>query len=222
MIPVISLTTMPRRGPQIEPVLDSLLAQGYPVFLWVPRDVTRTGDKWGKVPEFFRKVNWAWVDDQGPATKLLPALKQFDTVIVADDDMVYGPGWADGLVAWAEKLPQCAVAYRGRLMKRGVPYAKSKVVSNPPEPMEVGLITGVYGVLYRREFFADTIFEEWRDCPLNDDVMVSAHLRKRGVPMMVVPRPCTITKQPQWHTQPIHWVNRKGKTDLALREVYWT
>ena len=61
---VISLTTMPERGRRIEPVLDSLLAQGLPVFLWLPTVVTRTGSKWDKVPEFFEKVRaWYGHDD---------------------------------------------------------------------------------------------------------------------------------------------------------------
>ncbi|MFA7177601.1 MAG: hypothetical protein WC114_10160 [Smithellaceae bacterium] len=222
MTAIISLTTMPERGPRIEPVLDSLLAQGLPVFLWLPTVVTRTGSTWGKVPEFFDKVHWEFVDDMGPATKLLPALKAgFDTVLTADDDHVYGAGWAKGLLDWSEKRPDAALGYRGRRLKRNEGYTGSKCVKNPREPVPVDLITGVRGALYNREFFDPSIFDEWKACPSNDDIAFSAHLTRRGVPMLVIPRHCEMTKQSQWSSKPVFKVNRGAVNDKAVRKLFW-
>jgi len=219
---VISLTTTPSRGPQIEPVLDRLLAQGPPVYLWVPRQLTRTGETWDSIPKFFNKVRWEFVDDQGPITKLLPALYLHDIVITADDDVYYGEGWASGLLEWAAKLPNAAVAYRGRQIQEGVSYAKSRVIRRPRRPHEVSLITGVFGALYRKSFFSHTIFSEWQQCPTNDDVVISAHLMKRGVPMTVVPMRCDLSDHKRLQrTAPLMWHNNTGPTDEGLRNVYW-
>jgi hypothetical protein len=52
-------------------------------------------------------------------------------------------------------------------------------------------------------------------------VAFSAHLRKRGVPVMIVPRKCTIRKLAHWQTKPVHHVNQRGPNDRALEEVFW-
>lgn len=219
---VISLTTMPERGPRIEPVLDSLLAQGLDVYLWLPKVVARTGSTWNGVPKFFDKVHWEFVDDMGPATKLLPAIQAgFDTILTADDDHVYGPGWAKGLIDWAEKRPDAALGYRGRRLKKNEGYAGSKCVKNPREPVPVDLITGVRGALYNREFFDPSIFDEWQACPTNDDITIGAHLHRKGVPMLVIPRRCDMAKQKHWSAKPAFKVNRGAVNDSAVRKLYW-
>ena len=192
---VISLTTIPSRLDSLPRCVEGLVGQGLPVYMWLPRYVARLGDGFAEVPAFLEMegVHAEIVEDRGPATKLLPALERFEVVLTADDDHLYGPGWAAGLLAWAERRPAAALGYRGRRFVGGLSYQRSRKVVNPPKPVPVDLITGVHGALYRRRSFSDGFTEEWAGWPLNDDIVTSGHLWRRGVPLLVIPRHCRIT-----------------------------
>lgn len=224
MSAVISMTTLPSRINYLEQCVKSLMAQGPPVYMWLPRYVERIGAGFDEVPGFLQELDVyvEIVEDQGPATKLLPALKRFDTVLTADDDHVYGKGWADGLLTWAKKRPDAALGYRGRLFGPSLCYNKSRVIKRPKNPMMVDLITGVEGALYRRELFSDSIFEEWQECPHNDDIVFSSHLWRRDVPMLVIPGSCEIRGMDSDRIDPLYAENVHGKrlNDDGLRKCY--
>jgi len=193
---VISLTTIPSRAGYLRRCVESLVGQGPPVYVWLPRYIVRLmAPGFEEAPGFLAELgaHAEIVEDRGPATKLLPALERFEMVITADDDHVYGPGWAAGLMRWAERRPGAALGYRGRRFVNGLDYKRSRKILNPARPMRVDLITGVHGGLYRREFFGEGFAEEWASWPLNDDIVASGHLWRRGVPMLIVPRRCKIT-----------------------------
>ena len=216
----ISLTTTPARKHEIEPVLDSLIAQGLPVCLWVPRTFSRTGEDFGEWPDFFSKVNAVAVNDEGPITKLLPALRAgYDVVLTADDDMIYGPGWAAGLLACAEANPHAAIVYRGRQIDEGGRYKQARPVIGVDEP--VNFVTGVYGALYRRKHFDPRIFVEWMDCPSNDDVVISAHLLRRGVPVKVATPAPQVEATIATETAPLYPGNNRGVTQDGINRLMW-
>lgn len=219
----ISLTTIPSRIDHIKPCIDSLLRQGFPVYVWVPEYCRRTGDDLDGIPGFLYRdgIRVATVEDRGPITKLLPALEcGFDRVLTADDDHVYGDGWADELVAYSDEHPAQAVAYRGRVF-RGRKYNETDLIAGPDGPKEVEFITGVKGALYRREFFDKSIFEEWKSWLHNDDIVISAHLKKRGVRMTVIPRPCEIKHYSVASVDNL-WDDGNGRrNDEGLEKVYW-
>jgi len=192
---VISLTTIPDRIAQIEPILAALCEQGLPVHLWPVERIKRSPTKL-VLPDFLINypVQVRVVKDRGPLTKLLPALcLDYDYIITADDDVLYGKGWAAGLLNWAEALPGVALAYRGRILT-GRGYTKSKLIQyhRIKKPVAVDVITGVFGALYPRAVFARSIFTEWRAWSTNDDLMIAAHLKRRNVPRYVVPGGCKI------------------------------
>lgn len=191
---IISLTTIPSRLETLPQCVESLVAQGLPIYVWLPRYVARLDDGFDQIPAFLEMegVHAEIVEDCGPATKLLPALERFEVVITADDDHLYGPGWAAGLLAWAERRPAAALGYRGRRFMNGLSYQLSRKVSNPPRPVRVDLITGVHGALYRRRSFDNGFAGEWAGWPANDDIVTSGHLWRRRVPLLVVPRKCRI------------------------------
>ncbi len=59
---------------------------------------------------------------------------------------------------------------------------------NVKSPRVVDIVTGVYGVLYNSEWFdVDTIAEEAKLFPGNDDIVISGHLRDRGIQRVAVP-----------------------------------
>ena len=114
------------------------------------------------------------------------------------------------------------MCYRGRVFDSSKSYNKSEIVSLTHRLVE--LITSVEGVIYRRGFFSATIFEEWRQWEINDDIVISAHLRRRKVPMLVVPIPkgCHIKRLGTAHIDPLYALNVAGnKNDEGLTKVFW-
>ena len=190
---VISVTTIPDRIGRIGPCLKSLVAQGLPVYLWAVPKIARSETRLELVPKF-EGVNVELVADRGPLTKFLPAFERgFDIIITADDDCIYGPGWANRLLSWSKKLPGSAIGYRGRKL-RGPHYVKAlPVFRDVKRPTSVDIITGTHGALYRSELFEESISNEWKLWPENDDLVITAHLQRLGVPRYVVPGSCKIT-----------------------------
>lgn len=219
---VISLTTLPSRINHLGRCVESLVAQGPPVYIWLPRYVERTGGGFNDVPGFLREldVHVEIVEDQGPATKLLPALERFATVITADDDSIFGDGWARGLLEWAEKRPDAALGYRGRRFGKELRYNRSQQVRSRKQARPVHLIASVDGTLYHRHHFDDSIFKEWKEWPLNDDIVICGHLWRRGVPMLVIPRHCTIRATQAHEINELWQQNRYGLNDKALKLFY--
>lgn len=223
MSAVISLTTIPDRIAGIEPCIKSLCAQGLPVYLWAVRKIARSTTVLGDLPGFLSAypVHVQIVDDRGPITKLLPALEAgFDTILTADDDCVYGDGWARGLLDCAADWPGRALGYRGRVLT-GKGYHDSKLVlKRCTKPTHVDIITGVFGALYTRRMFDRGIYAEWKAWPLNDDLVIAAHLKRRGVERLVVPRPCSVTRYGVQAVKPLYAVNTTRKdrrNDEGLR-----
>ena len=224
--PIISLTTIPTRIAHIQPCIDSLLTQGLPVYLWIPEEVIRIKAVTTAIPGFLRNrpnLTVTIVPDRGPITKLLPALEAgHEMIITADDDHAYGTHWATGLLEQAEKRPDAAICYRGRVFGKGRRYRQSKVISG--ELRQVDLITGVKGALYRARFFDAGIFEEWRGWPMNDDIVICTHLKRRTVPILAVPLPqgCRLVPQDYMHTDALYEANTKrGLNDQGLKQVFW-
>lgn len=223
---VISMTTIPNRIEHIEPCVDSLLAQGLPVYVWAQEKTERTGAVLKRVPAFLYDkpgLTVTVVEERGPICKLIPALEAgHELVMTADDDHTYGPRWAAGLLKGIKKYPDTAICYRGRIFDKSRVYNKSKVITG--RHRHVDFITSVSGVIYRRRFFDDSIFEEWREWFMNDDIVVAAHLKRRGVPMMVVPFPkgCKIERLACMHIDPLYKINvKKQLNDKGLRKVFW-
>ena len=226
MSTVISLTTIPSRIEHIEGCIDALLSQGLPVYLWAQKTNIVTGDVLKRIPPFLDGkpgLTVTEVNARGPITKLLPAFEAgHDQVLTADDDHAYGPHWAEGLIAGQLAHPDSAVCYRGRVFDKSRSYNKSSIVKQ--EHRLVELITSVSGVIYRRAFFSDSIFEEWKQWKINDDIVISAHLRKRTVPMRTIPIPKGgyIKRLGTAHIDPLYALNVAGnKNDEGLAKVFW-
>ena len=226
MTAVISMTTIPNRIEHIEPCVDSLLAQGLPVYLWAQEKNIVTGTVLQRIPAFLYDkpgLTVTVVEARGPITKLLPALEAgHEMVITADDDHVHGPRWAAGLLEQARRRPGAALCYRGRIFGKSKRYNQSKVITGTRRLVD--LITTCWGALYRRSFFDDGIFDDWRAWLMNDDIVISAHLKRRGVPILVVPLPkgCRIRSLTCKHIDPLYKINvKRGLNDKGLKKVFW-
>jgi hypothetical protein len=162
-----------------------------------------------------RRVHCMRGPDFGPASKLLIPLKLFVQrdvhLIVLDDDQIYSPHIVCDFLVLAEVMPGHAVTRMTRLLsKEKCPgaYNSSTLVSDATythryRPIFKGaLVMGTSGYLVNSDFFSADIFR-YDACPpsmqaalfLNDDIWISAHLRKNGVPIvtcltgLIVPLP---------------------------------
>jgi len=189
-----------------------LVAQRLPIYLWTVEKIERSDVRLERIPPFLVDVgvHVEIVEDRGPITKLLPALEHgFDTIITADDDCEYGKNWAAGLLNWAKSLPNAALGYRGRILTGGG-YRQSRLIkkSHIKKPISVSIITGVEGALYHINMFDIGIYDEWRRWPTNDDLIVAAHLKRRGVMRYIIPSEHSFRPLKIQHITPLFEVNR--------------
>jgi len=117
---LITLTSIPPRFGLIGPTLEALVAQSGVdgVELYLPRAYQRFPDWDGTLPDVPAGVTIHRCEtDYGPATKVLCAAHRHrgDTLrlLFCDDDRDYRPGWAQGLLAVADRFPDRAVALAG-------------------------------------------------------------------------------------------------------------
>jgi hypothetical protein len=178
---VVSLTTSPTRIAHIGPLLSTLSAQTVVpdrIVLNLPRVFRRTGATFGSVPSFATDnplVLVNWVDDVGPATKLVPtlALVEPDTpIITVDDDIEYKSTLVESMLAVSATYPDAAIT--GQSFRSDGLYAD--------------LVEGYSSVLYKKRFFADDSLTGLDHLPmacfLADDLMISNALAQRGVPIV--------------------------------------
>ncbi len=169
---IVSLTSYPARFDKLRMTLRSLIEQDVRpdyIMLWV--DPAHQ--------EHIPQEVWAlchvgvyicFHKDIGPATKLLPALKQYPDhfIITADDDLYYPPNWLRRLVDAFDKDVPSIVSLRAHLAKVGndgalLPYREwdrrtREVRAN--EKTEFIFPTGVGGVLYFPGCFSSEVFDE--------------------------------------------------------------
>lgn len=169
---IVSLTSYPARFDKLRMTLRSLIEQDVRpdyIMLWVDPAHQKS------IPQEVWALCHVGVHvclhkDVGPATKLLPALKQYPDhfIITADDDLYYPPNWIRRLLEAYEKDSPSIVSLRAHLAKVGtdgalLPYREwdrrtDKLQAN--EKTEFIFPTGVGGVLYFPGCFSSEVFDE--------------------------------------------------------------
>jgi hypothetical protein len=208
---VVCLTTTPTRAARLEPTLRSLLDQSVAparVRLHLPRWSLRE-DRAYEIPDFLQGLSMVELvrcEDEGPATKLLPALRDFagrpeQRILVVDDDRIYQRHLVEDFDAASALHPTAAIAGRGwvvpgDLLDRPTTLLSS-LLQRPPAPIActrvrgpraVDVMQGMSGYLVRPRYFDLAALTDYRDAPPEarrvDDVWISGHCR---VPRAVVP-----------------------------------
>lgn len=98
---IITLSSIPSRFDRLGPTLHSLLAQKLPareIRLYIPQRYRRFQQWDGSLPDVPTGVTIRRCDtDLGPATKILPACRDFSgqdvDLLFCDDDKIYEPDW---------------------------------------------------------------------------------------------------------------------------------
>ncbi len=125
---IISLSSIPPRFDQLGSTLESLLAQTVPaqqVVLYLAKEYRRFPDWDGRLPEVPVGVDVRVVEeDFGPATKVLPAVREFAgqgvELLFCDDDQIYRPHLAECLLRERALRPDDAVCVSGMTRYSGL------------------------------------------------------------------------------------------------------
>lgn len=182
---IVSLSTSPTRIVHIEPLIKTLSSQTIPpdkIVLNLPHVFKRTNDTFENIPDFITKnpmVKINMCEDIGPATKVVPTTKfasSPDSIIISvDDDIEYKNNMIEILLQHSKDNPNSAIT--------GESYMKLE--DNKSE-----LVEGYSSVLYKRKFIDDldpeVILNYPKFCYLADDFIISNHLRKKNIDIVVV------------------------------------
>ncbi|MBI3926768.1 MAG: hypothetical protein HY319_14605 [Armatimonadetes bacterium] len=204
----VCLTSTPSRLPRIGPTLKSLLWQSPPprrIRLHMPEYCLRE-DRTYRIPPVFEGLGLLELvqcPDHGPATKLLPALRDLgptEPLVIVDDDKLFPIGFLADLSRWSRVYPDAALGFGGKVVPRDLSDRRTTLWSNlrmaapTPvlsvrirQPRPVDVLMGTSGYLVRPGYFGPEIFD-YSGAPKAaryvDDVWISAHCR---VPKYVVP-----------------------------------
>ena len=124
---IISLTTIPSRINNIEPVLKSLLNQylepSY-IYLNIPKNYNRFKDPI-VIPDFIQKYDKVKINyienDYGPASKFIGTLESNsidpdDIIVITDDDIIKERHWLSGLLLYFRS--NSVITYEEKFRKR--------------------------------------------------------------------------------------------------------
>jgi len=228
---VVSMTTIPSRSRWIHLTLLSILRQRQvpdKIYITIAtRGLRESGIHDMARVEFLQRyfpIEIVHTDtDHGPIMKLYGAVKcEADPgtrIITMDDDSYYHPNTIARLVAGSIAYPDHVIATVGREQigscKREKVYGFDSSVSR-----HVPYVEGYGGVLYRRGMFDIGFFRtRCMSDMLNDDMVISAHLRDTGIRCVCIPHEC---REPIptsfWtsDTNPLWMVNENVRTNIII------
>ncbi|PTE14320.1 hypothetical protein [Pseudogemmobacter blasticus] len=121
---ILSLTTVPPRFAYVHENLAALKQQTArieAINLYIPRRYRRFDYDPAQLPKLPEGVTLRLIDeDLGPATKVLPACRDYRgqdvRILFCDDDKVYDPGWAQRFVEAGADQPGCVICEEGGLL----------------------------------------------------------------------------------------------------------
>lgn len=222
---VVSLTTIPARTRSLGPVLRGLLDQTLAadrIVLALPKTSLR-GEAYPPAEALAlpKGVEVLACQDQGPATKLLPVLhaEPQARIVVVDDDVIYPRDFLETLLDWHRRLPGAAIGYRGVALQTGNRFADLDHVfaTGIAAPARVDVLFGTWGYLLPPGVLPQAVHDIDGAPPglrWVDDVWVSGHLARAGVPRFVVPaRTLPIETLASWRQALTFGVNRSGDND---------
>jgi hypothetical protein len=136
---IITLSTIPPRFEKIQPVLDSLLKQSVvakEINLYIPKTYKRFGSydiNRLVVPE---NISIKIIeDDLGPATKILPCVREHRNedvfIVYCDDDRLYAPTWLENLVDELRQRPGHVITASGAQLDQNYQISREAPVFTP-------------------------------------------------------------------------------------------
>ena len=226
---VVSMTTIPQRAHRIIPALRSLLDQSCPAdrillaWPWSSQRETRVD-----LPHLPAGVEVLHCDDNGPVTKFLAAhlAEPGAVVVVTDDDVIYPADFLATLLDAHRSDPFSALGWRGWRLEPGVdPRELDHVFATAVSvPTPVDVLLGTWGYLVPPGVLDEAVhdFHGWPpELRSVDDVWISGHLARRGVPRRVIPaRGLPIETAASSVCALTDGVNRSGRNDRVGIEAF--
>ena len=203
----------------IDKTLESLLIQDIQVdkiILYLPKYYKRFNITLDQLPSVPDGVTARFSDiDYGPATKILPAIKDFSDqevrIIFCDDDRIYPNNFVSTLVTASKRRPNDVIALEGRDIKdiskfnwQGKSFPRSTIINKnflyrlkralsfgiwkPKKNSQSGYadtFAGFGGVLVYPKFFNNSFFQIPEECWMNDDIWISGQLELNGIKIWV-------------------------------------
>ncbi|MFT4151783.1 MAG: glycosyltransferase family A protein [Paracoccaceae bacterium] len=214
---IITLSSIPPRFALLRPTLESLVRQNATVEairLYIPHSYRRFPDWDGTLPAVPGGVTIVRTsDDPGPATKILPALRetagQDVDILFCDDDRIYDPDWATRFQALRRQRPRCALAEAGWDI-RDIPLSARRAERLPRAQKSgregryrlkrifslglwkparfatsgyVDVLAGYGGVMVKPDFFTPAVFDIPEPLWTVDDPWLSGNLELNGIPI---------------------------------------
>lgn len=193
--PILSFTTIASRIEHIRPMVDSILKQTIrpdrvELYISDHRSIFPAGIDEGikreKIPRFLLELEEQgqlyieYVDNIGPANKLIPALRKYketdNIIITVDDDFIYPANTIEKLLN-GYRQEKCAVTSHGRkpLFSNGKLHSNHNLwpVVYVPNKHLYNFGYGCGGGLYKSSFFCEKVFDTDKLLeltPLDDDV----------------------------------------------------
>lgn len=214
---ILSLTAIPPRFPYIGETLNSLLNQTakiHAINLYLPREYRRFDFDSDHLPKVPAGINICLIDkDYGPATKVLPAVNQYQgedvAILFCDDDKLYDPTWAQRFLDASFAHPECCIAeeggdiahyssydFKGSLEPRSSRRRKDWIYRlrraftlgswKPRKNIGSGyvdILDGWGGVLVKPTFFTAAAFDIPEILWMVDDIWLSGQLTLNNVPI---------------------------------------
>lgn len=214
---IVTLSSIPPRFDHLYPTLNSLLQQNEKldeIRINIPKSYRRFTDWDGTFPPVPEGVTIHRCEtDLGPATKVLPTVKELRGqnvhILFCDDDRIYPPDWHGNfkraakvhpdtcIVGIGETFPDIADSCRpqnrlprGHYGKKGLSYRLKQLAGlslyKPAYPVSSGYVdqlSGFAGVLVKPDWFDDLVLNIPDDMWMVDDPWLSGHLERRGIPI---------------------------------------
>jgi hypothetical protein len=214
---IVTLSSIPPRFGELGPVLHSMLRQRLPaeqIILYIPRRYRRFPEWDGALPDVPEGISLRLVDeDYGPATKVLPAVREFVghhvDILFGDDDMIYDSRWTQRFSEMRKRHPTACItesAYdfpnvapelrpadrRPRIAAgtrswperiAGTFRHRRRVRKRFEDSGYADILLGYAGALVRPAFFGDEAFDIPDILWTVDDVWLSGHLEVNGIPI---------------------------------------
>lgn len=183
----ITMTTVPARTHSTLlrslRVLNDLNYEDYEIHLNVPEKYSQTGEAY-EIPDEIRAMKHVRVfeglEDLGPKTKIIPTLNRIldDAVIItADDDVIYSRDLIQYHLKKREQHPRSAIGFSGT--------KDSRLILTPREDTPVDILDNYKTASYEMWMFDEDFFDHYAPQCWNDDIVISAYLRDKGISKIV-------------------------------------
>jgi hypothetical protein len=233
--PVVSLTTYEPRWHSVHYTIESIGAgrlRPSRLVLWVAPSVLTLGTPPALQRQIERGLELRTCEDWGPHKKYHPLVAAGPLgrpMVTADDDVLYGADWLEGLALAAASRPDFIHAHRAHVMSfdsegRFLPYAQWPACRSTV-PSALHFTTGVGGVLFppAMQDALRRAGDGFRACcPRADDIWLNATAWRAGILVrQTQPFSPLLFEIPGTRTHGLAQGNREsGGNDMQLMQTY--